>query len=101
MTLNDANPNWVATTSAGTYTATAWVRSDTGTGRPRCGSGSTRAAAWCAGRQRGDPEPDVAAVTSAMSPQAPGSSYLDLKVSVSGAPAGTNLYVDDVVLNRQ
>ena len=40
-------------------------------------------------------------VTLTMSPQAPGSSYLDLNVSVSGAPAGTNLYVDDVVLNFQ
>jgi hypothetical protein len=27
--------------------------------------------------------------------------HLDLNVSVSGAPAGTNLYVDDVVLNVQ
>ena len=40
-------------------------------------------------------------VTLTMSPQAPGSSYLDLNVSVSGAPAGTNLHVDDVVLNFQ
>ena len=102
MTLNDVSPNWVPLSSAGTYTATAWVRSDTGTGKAYvrireydngalvvlASSVVTLSPTW----QR---------VTLTMSPQAPGSSYLDLNVYVSGAPAGTNLYVDDVVLNFQ
>ena len=57
LTLNDASPNWVATTAAGTYTATAWVRSDTGTGkasmRIREYPGATLVA-QC--RERGDPD---------------------------------------------
>ena len=102
LTLNDANPNWVATTAAGTYTATAWVRSDTGTGkasirvREYTGATLVRSAA------------SVVTLTStwqqvsvSLSPQAPGSSHLDLQVYVSGAPAGTDLYVDDVAIVRQ
>jgi hypothetical protein len=102
MTLNDASPNWVATSSAGTYTATAWVRSDTGTGkaslRIREYQGSTLVVLASSVVTL---SPTWQQVTLTMSPQAPGSSYLDLNVSVSGAPAGTNLYVDDVVLNFQ
>jgi len=102
MTLNDASPNWVATSSAGTYTATAWVRSDTGTGkaslRIREYQGGTLVVLASSVVTL---SPTWQRVTLTMSPQAPGSSYLDLNVSVSGAPAGTNLYVDDVVLNFQ
>jgi hypothetical protein len=102
VTLNDASPNWVPTSAAGTYTAQAWVRSDTGTGKAYvrireyqggtlvvlASSVVTLSSTW-------------QQVTVSMSPQAAGSSYLDLTVYASGAPAGSNLYVDDVVLNHQ
>ena len=101
LTLNDA-PNSVLTTLAGTYTARAWVRSDTGSGKA-----TVRIREYSGGGQVGGAT-GVANLTStwqqisvSLSPQAPGSSYLDLQVYVSGAPAGTNLYVDDVSLIRQ
>jgi hypothetical protein len=102
MTLNDVNPNWVPTTAVGTYTATAWVRSDTGTGkayvRIREYDGSTLVVLASSVVTL---SPNWQQVTVSMSPQAAGSSTLDLNVYVSGAPAGTNLYVDDVALNFQ
>ena len=101
MTLNDASPNWVATSSAGTYTATAWVRSKTGTGKAslRELQGSTGRRPGRVGLGGGDTTTWQRVGRGAPS----GSSYLDLNalLPVSGAPASTNLYVDDVVLNFQ
>jgi len=99
MTLNDS-PNWVETSYAGTYTARAWVRSDTGTGkayvRLREYQGSTLVGLTSSVVTL---SPTWQQVTISLTPQAAGSSTIDLNVYVSGAPAGTNLYVDDVVLN--
>jgi hypothetical protein len=99
MTLNDS-PNWVATSTTGTYTAHAWVRSDTGTGkayvRLREYQGSTLVTLTSSVVTL---SPTWQQVTVSLTPQAAGSSSIDLNVYVSGAPAGTNLYVDDVVLN--
>ena len=99
MTLNDS-PNWVETSYAGTYTARAWVRSDTGTGkayvRLREYQGSTLVVLTSSVVTL---SPTWQQVTISLTPQAAGSSTVDLNVYVSGAPAGTNLYVDDVVLN--
>jgi hypothetical protein len=99
MTLNDS-PNWVTTSTTGTYTARAWVRSDTGTGKAYI-----RLREYQAGTQVTSTSSVVTLsstwqqVTVSLTPQAAGSSTIDLNVYVSGAPAGTNLYVDDVVLN--
>ncbi len=102
ITLNDSSPNWVPTTAAGTYTARAWVRSDTGTGTAylrireyQSGTEVTKA------QQAVTLSTTWQQVTISLTPQAAGSSNLDLNVYASSAPAGTNLYVDDVVLNFQ
>jgi len=93
--LNDS-PNWVATTSAGTYTASLWVRADSGgavlklrlreyQGTTLVGtvtSTVTLSTSW----QR---------VSVSESPAAPGSSTLDLNAYVSSAPPGNCFYADD------
>lgn len=101
ITLNDASPNSEPNTGSGTYTATAWVRSDnstaTATLRLREYSGSTQVQAVTTPVTLSTTWQQV---TLTLTPQAAGSSYLDLNVLVTGAPAGTQLYVDDVSLFR-
>jgi parallel beta-helix repeat protein len=94
-TLQDA-PNWVATTVAGTYTASVWVRADTPgavlklkiqeyNGSTLVSSASSQvvlSTAW----QR---------VTLAYAVRSPGST-LDTQMFVSNPAAGTAFYADDV-----
>ena len=99
LTLNDS-PNWVTTTTAATYTAKVWVRSDTGVGsavlqlREYSGSTLVRLTSTSVALS-----PTWQQLTVPIVPGAPGSSTLDLNVYAYKAAAGTNVYVDDVVLN--
>jgi hypothetical protein len=101
ITLNDASPNSEPSTGTSVYTATAWVRSDnttaTATLRLREYNGSTQVQAVTAPVTLST---SWQMVTLTLTPQAAGSSYLDLNVLVTGAPAGANLYIDDVSLFR-
>jgi hypothetical protein len=99
-TLNDS-PNWVATTSAGTYTAKLWARADVSgrvlqlklreySGSTFVGSASaqiTLSTSW-------------QMVTVSYVPGAPGSSNIDLNASTASAPPGTCFYADDVSISR-
>ena len=102
-TLNDA-PNAVATSAAGTYTATLWLRAETAgqTLRLRLreygksngsllGSQSTPVVLTTSWQQ----------VTVAYAPAAAGASTLDLNAYVSGAAPGTCLLADDASLVLQ
>jgi hypothetical protein len=99
-TLNDS-PNWVATTSAGTYTAKLWARADVSgkvlqlklreySGSTFVGSASaqiTLSTSW-------------QMVTVSYVPGAPGSSNIDLNASTASTPPGTCFYADDVSISR-
>lgn len=95
--LNDA-PNWIKTTSAGTYVAGLWVRADAAGAvlklRLREWSGTTLVGAASA---------QVTLTTSwqqvfvSYTPAAPGST-LDLNAYVLNAPSGTCFYADDASL---
>jgi hypothetical protein len=100
ITLNDA-PNWIATTGAGTYTARAWVRSDTGTQKAYLKVVEYHKNGTKVGETSSFVllSPTWQQVTVTLTPQAAGLSTLDLTAYVSGAAAGTNLYVDDVAIN--
>lgn len=97
-TINDA-PNWVQTTSGGTYTAGMWVRSDTPGAklylRIREVQGKTKLGetlvpvTLTTGWQE---------VSGSFTVAAPGSSTLDLAAAVYSAPAGSNFYIDDITL---
>jgi hypothetical protein len=96
--LNDS-PNWVRSTSAGTYTANLWVRADIAGATLKLRltewSGSTLAgSAWTAVTLTTAWQP----VTVSYTPAAPGSSSLDFNAYVLGAPAGTCFYGDDAVI---
>jgi hypothetical protein len=93
-TLQDS-PNWVTTTMAGTYTASAWVRSDTAgailklkfqeyTGNTLVGSASSQITLSTAWQQ----------VTLPYVIRSPGST-LDLQVYVQSPAPGTAFYADD------
>jgi PKD repeat protein len=94
--LNDS-PNWVTSTSAGTYTASLWVRSDTPGAtlrlRLREYAGSTLA---------GSATNSVTLTSSwqqvilTYSPISPGSSTLDLNAYVAKGAVGTSFDADDV-----
>lgn len=97
--LNDS-PNWVTSTTAGTYTATAWVKSDA------AGNGSTVRLRFreynSAGTNLGSKESTIVLSTSYQkvtldyTPTAAGST-LDFNVLRSSTPAGALCYnVDDV-----
>jgi hypothetical protein len=97
--LNDS-PNWVASTTAGTYTATAWVKSDA------AGSGTTVRLRFreydSAGTNLGTKESTIVLSTSyqqvvlTYTPTAAGST-LDFNVLRSSTPAGALCYnVDDI-----
>ena len=97
-TLNDS-PNWVTTTSAGTYTASLWVRADTAGAllklRLREYAGSTLV---------GSATPQFTLTTSwqqvslTYTPASPGSSTLDFNAYVVSAPPGTCFYADDAAI---
>jgi parallel beta-helix repeat protein len=95
-TLNDS-PNWVATTAAGTYTATVWVRAD----QPGA-SVKLRLREWQGQTDLGQAKETVALSTQWQpvsvhySARAPGASTLDLSAYVTAAAPGTCLYADDV-----
>jgi hypothetical protein len=97
--LNDS-PNWVTSTTAGTYTATAWVKSDA------AGSGTTVRLRFreydSAGTNLGTKESTIVLSTSyqqvvlSYTPTAAGST-LDFNVLRSSTPAGALCYnVDDI-----
>ena len=97
--LNDS-PNWVTSTTAGTYTATAWVKSDA------AGSGTTVRLRFreydSAGTNLGTKESTIVLSTSyqqvvlTYTPTAAGST-LDFNVLRSSTPAGALCYnVDDI-----
>jgi hypothetical protein len=94
-TLNDS-PNWVARTSAGTYTGSTWVRADSAgaalkvrfreyNGSTFVSSATTTITLSTSWQQ----------VTVAYIPQVIGST-LDFTVYVSTAPTGVCFYADDV-----
>jgi hypothetical protein len=96
-TLNDS-PNWVATTSSGTYTGTLWVRGDVAGAllklRFREYNGSTLVAT----------QTTLATLTTSwqqvgvsITPASPGST-LDFNAYVSSAPPGTCFYSDDATI---
>jgi K319L-like, PKD domain/SdiA-regulated len=97
--LNDS-PNWVASTTAGTYTATAWVKSDA------AGNGSTVRLRFreydSSGTNLGSKESTIVlntsyqSVTLSYTPTTAGST-LDFNVLRSSTPAGALCYhVDDI-----
>jgi parallel beta-helix repeat protein len=98
-TLNDS-PNWIDLTSAGTYTASMWVRADSPGAslklRLREYDGSTLAGSTT---QTTTLSTAWQQVTVALVASAPGSSTVDLNAYVSGAPPGSCFYADDVVLD--
>ena len=97
LTLNDS-PNWVSTTSVGTYTASVWVRADspgaTLTLRLREYVGSTQAGAASAAILLTTAWQQV---TVTYVPVSPGSSTLDLNafVGTAASPPGASFYADD------
>jgi parallel beta-helix repeat protein len=100
VTLNDS-PNWVATTQAGTYTASMWVRADTPGAQLKLKIREYKGATLV-----GQPLTMLTLtttwqlVTVTYSPVAPGQSTLDLTAYVSNAPAGASFYADDVSITR-
>jgi parallel beta-helix repeat protein len=97
-TLNDS-PNWVAKTVAGTYSATAWVRSDTAgllvklrlreyVGSALIGTGTATVTSTGDWQQIQLSYPVVS----------PGST-LDLNVYETSQPVGANIQIDDVTLS--
>jgi len=96
--LNDS-PNWVATTTAGTYTASLWVRADVGGAalklRFREYKGSTFMGSLTTQVTLGT---TWQLVTVSYAPVAPGSSTLDFNAYVSSAPVGTCFYADDAAI---
>jgi hypothetical protein len=97
--LQDA-PNWVKTTSAGTYTGTMWVRADTPgatlTMKLREFNGSTLVAVSMSSVVL---TTSWQPVTVSYVPTMPGVSTLDFMALVSNAPAGTCFYADDLSLS--
>jgi parallel beta-helix repeat protein len=97
-TLNDA-PNWVSTTSAGTYNAAVWVRGDSAgaglklkiteyRGTTNVGSASTTATLTTSWQK----------LSLNYTVFAPGSSTLDYNAYIIGAPPGTCFYADDAAI---
>jgi parallel beta-helix repeat protein len=96
ITLNDS-PNWIKTTSSGTYTLSAWVRADTAgatiklkvreyVGTTNVGSSSTSIVVGTTWQK----------IQLTYVPVSAGSSTLDLNVYQSSAPVGASFFVDDV-----
>jgi hypothetical protein len=94
--LQDA-PNWVTTTSAGTYTGSMWVRADspgaTLTIKLREYNGSTLVAVKAASIKL---TTSWQMVSVSYAPAMPGTSTLGFLGLVSNAPVGTCFYADDI-----
>jgi parallel beta-helix repeat protein len=99
--LNDS-PNWVPTSSSGTYAGTLWVRADTAGAalklRFREYSGSTLLGSQTA---QATLTTSWQPVTVTYAPAAPGASTLDFNAYVVGAAPGACFYADDAVIDRQ
>jgi PKD repeat protein len=97
-TLNDS-PNWVTTTSAGTYTASLWARADApgATLKLRLREQNVSDGATVQTRSVSVPmTTNWQLVTVGLSPVSPGATKIDLNAYQSNAPSGTCFYVDDV-----
>jgi hypothetical protein len=99
--LNDS-PNWVTTTSAGSYTGSLWVRADASVATL-----NIRFREYDGGTQVGTPTIAQIQLTTAWqlvtvtrTPQAPGTSSLDFTAYIGTAPPGTCFYADDVTITR-
>jgi len=97
-TLNDS-PDWAKPSSAGNYTGTLWVRSDTAgatlklrfreyNNNTLVGTVTTTATLTTAWQQ----------VAVSYSPQSPGISTIDFNAYVTGAAPGTAFYADDAAI---
>jgi len=101
-TLNDS-PSWVPTTSAGTYTATIWVRADSA-GRSVIlrirEYNKTTSALVNTATSTVILTTSWQQVTLSYTPASPGSTYLDLNAytTTANSPPGTCFYVDDVAI---
>ena len=90
------SPNWIARTAAGTYTVSAWVRSDSSSqvtmhvqefnGSKRVGTSQTKVNLTSTWKQ----------ITLTYVATAPGASTLDLGIFVQRLASQTGFYVDDV-----
>jgi parallel beta-helix repeat protein len=100
--LNDS-PNWVATTSAGSYSGSIWVRADSAgavfnlrfreySGASLVGTKSTQVTLTTSWQL----------VSVSYTPVSPGSSNLDFNayLPAASAPPGTCFYADDAVITR-
>ena len=99
-TLNDA-PNWVQTTSAGTYTGSIWVRADTAGAklylRVREFRGSTKLGEQLAGVVLSTQWQKVSASLASVSP---GTSTIDFSAAVYSSARASVYYADDASLTR-
>ena len=97
-TLNDS-PNTVATSAAGTYTGSVWVRADTAGAklylRVREYQGSTKVSEKVVGVVLSTSWQQV---TATLVPTSPGSTSIELATAVFSAAAGSSYYADDVSL---
>jgi PKD repeat protein len=98
--LNDS-PNWVGATTSGAYTASLWARADA--------PGATlklRLREYAGTALVGSAIQEFTLSTSwqqfsvSYTPGSPGSSNLDFNAYVTGAPAGTCFYADDVLIDK-
>jgi hypothetical protein len=99
-TLNDS-PDWAKPSSAGTYTGTIWVRSDTAGATLRLrfreySSGSNQLINTVITTATLTTSWQQVAVT--YSPQSPGASTIDFNAYVSSAAPGTAFYADDAAI---
>ena len=100
-TLDDS-PNWVSSTSSGTYTGSLWVRADTAGAklalklREKVGTTvlltRSKAVTLSTSWQQ---------VTVTLVPTQPGTSTLDYTAAVAKAPVGTCFYADDASITRR
>jgi len=97
-TLNDA-PNTVATSSAGTYTGSVWVRSDVAGAklylRIREFQDKTKVSEKLVGVVLSTSWQQV---TASLVPVSPGSTSIDFTAAVYSAPSGSSFYADDASL---
>ncbi|MGZ4590653.1 MAG: PKD domain-containing protein, partial [Actinomycetes bacterium] len=99
-TLNDS-PNWVGTTSAGTYVASLWVRADSAGATLRL-----RMREYASGTFSGQAIGTVVLSTSwqqvtvSYVPTVPGGSNIDLTAYTLSAPPGTCFWADDASITH-
>jgi PKD repeat protein len=97
-TLNDS-PNWIATSSAGNYTASLWARADVvgATLKLRLREQAKTGGTTLQTRSVSTPlTTNWQRISLALTPSSPGSTTIDLTAYQSNAPSGTCFYVDDV-----